>query len=48
MKKENEKVNFDLSVLDLKELVKLYEDITEFIKTLDDKKIAIEKVKDEN
>ena len=48
MKKENEKVNFDLSVLSLKELVKVYEDITDFIKTLDEKRIVIEKVKNEN
>lgn len=48
MKKENEKVNFDLSVLDLRELVKVYEDITDFIKTLDDKKIIIEKVEDDD
>lgn len=48
MKKENEKVNFDLSVLNLKELVTVYEEITDFIKLLEDKKIVTEKVEDEN
>lgn len=49
MKKNNEnKVDFDLSVLNFKELIKVYDDIDNFIKFLKDKKIIIEeKAKDE-
>lgn len=47
MKKEENKVDFDLSVLKLEELIKVYDDIDNFIKYLNDKKIIIEeKVKD--
>ena len=47
MKKEENKVDFDLSVLKLEELIKVYEKIDNFIKFLNDKKIVIEeKVKD--
>ena len=47
MTKENSKVDFDLSVLKLEELIKVYDDIDNFIKYLNDKKIVIEeKVKD--
>ena len=47
MKKEKNKVDFDLSVLKLEELIKVYENIENFIKYLKDKKIVIEeKVKD--
>lgn len=47
MKKEEKKVDFDLSVLKLEELIKVYGDIDNFIKFLNDKKIIIEeKVKD--
>lgn len=47
MKKEENKVDFDLSVLKLEELIKVYDDIDNFIKYLKDKKIVIEeKVKD--
>lgn len=47
MKKEENKVDFDLSVLKLEELIKVYDDINNFIKFLKDKKIVIEeKVKD--
>ena len=47
MKKEENKVDFDLSVLKLEELIKVYGDIDNFIKFLNDKKIIIEeKVKD--
>jgi len=47
MKKEENKVDFDLSVLKLEELIKVYENIENFIKYLKDKKIVIEeKVKD--
>ena len=47
MKKEENKVDFDLSVLKLEELIKVYEDVDNFIKLLKNKKIIIEeKVKD--
>jgi len=47
MKKEETKVDFDLSVLKLEELIKVYENVDNFIKYLNDKKIIIEeKVKD--
>lgn len=47
MKKEENKVDFDLSVLKLDELIKVYEDVENFIKFLNDKKIIIEeKVKE--
>ena len=42
MKKENSKVDFDLSVLSLEELVKVYQNITEFLHFLDESKIKIE------
>ena len=48
MKKEETKVDFDLSILKLEELIKVYDSIDNFIKYLNDKKIVIEeKVKDE-
>lgn len=48
MTKEENKVDFDLSVLKLEELIKAYDNIENFIKFLGDKKIVIEeKVKDE-
>ena len=37
-----EKIEFDLSALNLKELVEVYEDITEFIDFLKDNKIILE------
>lgn len=47
MKKDENKVDFDLSVLKLEELIKVYDNIDNFIKYLKDKKIVIEeKVKD--
>lgn len=47
MKKEENKVDFDLSVLKLEELIKVYDEIDNFIKFLNDKKIVIEeKAKD--
>jgi len=47
MKKEENKVDFDLSVLKLEELIKVYNEVDNFIKYLKDKKIDIEvKVKD--
>lgn len=49
MKKNKEKVNFDLSCLTLKELIKTYDDISEFLKFLGEKKIVLdEKEKDKN
>lgn len=47
MKKEENKVDFDLSVLKLEELIEVYEQVENFTKYLKDKKIVIEeKVKD--
>ena len=42
MKKEENKVDFDLSVLELEELIKVYDNVENFIKYLNDKKIVIE------
>jgi len=42
MKKEEKKVDFNLSILKLDELVKVFEDVSNFIKYLNDKKIIIE------
>ena len=42
IKKQENKVDFDLSVLKLDELIKVYEEIENFIKFLNDKKIIIE------
>ena len=42
MKKEENKVNFDLSNLNLSELIKVYEDINDFLIFLSDKKIMSE------
>lgn len=43
MKKE-EKVDFDLSTLTLQELIETYNNITDFIKYLDENKIEVEEV----
>lgn len=48
MKKEDNKVDFDLSKLTLQELVKVYENITEFLQFLDDTKIVQEEVEEED
>ena len=49
MKKEEDKVNFDISTLSLSELIKVYEDITNFLQFLEDKKIVQEeKVEEKN
>jgi len=49
MKKEENKVDFDLSVLSLEELIKVYENVDNFLKYLQGKKIIIEeKVVDKN
>ena len=42
MKKEENKVDFDLSVLSFEELIKVYDNVNNFIKYLNDKKIIIE------
>ena len=42
MKKEENKVNFDLSVLSLEELLEVYENIEEFLKYLNENRIEIE------
>lgn len=42
MAKEENKVNFDMSTLSLSELIKVYEDINNFIQFLDEKKIVEE------
>jgi hypothetical protein len=42
MKKEENKVDFDLSVLSFEELIKVYDNVNNFIKYLNDKKIVIE------
>jgi hypothetical protein len=48
MKKEN-KVNFDMSTLSLSELIKVYEDLIDFLQFLEDKKIIQEeKVEDQD
>ena len=48
MKKEENKVDFDLSVLKLEELIKVNDNIENFIKYLNDKKIVIEEKEKEN
>ena len=47
MAKEENKVNFDMSTLSLSELIKVYEDINNFIQFLDEKKIVQEEKVDE-
>ena len=47
MTKEEKKVDFNLSVLDLKDLIKVYNEVDNFIKYMKDKKIVIEE-KDKN
>lgn len=42
MKKEEKKVDFNLSILKLDELIKVFDDVNNFIKYLNDKKIVIE------
>jgi len=48
MAKSDAKVNFDLSQLNLDELIKVYENINNFLKFLEDKKIVIKKAEDKN
>jgi hypothetical protein len=42
MNKKEQKVDFDLSLLTLSELTKVYEDIVNFLKSLEEKKIVVE------
>ena len=42
MTKEEKKVDFNLSVLELKDLIKVYNEVDNFIKYMKDKKIVIE------
>lgn len=42
MKKKEEKINFDMSILSLSELIKVYENITDFLEYLESKKILPE------
>lgn len=46
-KKVVEKVNFDLSLLSLKDLIETYQEIDEFVKFTQDKRIIEQKVEDE-
>ena len=39
---DNEKVDFDLSTLNLHELVEVYNDITDFLNFLQENKISLE------
>ena len=39
---DNETVEFDLSTMDLQELVEVYKDITEFLEFLKENKITLE------
>ena len=48
MKKDENKVDFDLSVLTYEELIKVYENVENFIKVLKDKKIVIEEKVNDN
>lgn len=47
MEKKDNKVDFDLSTLTLQELIKVYEEMEEFLKTLDESKIVIEEKEEE-
>lgn len=42
MKKETTKINFDLSILSLSELIKIYEDISTFLETLEKSILPLE------
>lgn len=49
MKKNENKIDFDLSTLELEELIKVYENINDFLQFLNESKIVQEeKVDDEN
>ena len=46
MKKEDNKIDFDLSTLTLQELVEVYQEITDFLEYLKDNKIELEEEKE--
>lgn len=46
--KEDNKVDFDLSALTLDELIKVYENVEEFLVFLNDSKIEIEEKEEED
>lgn len=48
MEKNDNKVDFDLSALTLQELIKVYSEIEDFLKTIDESKIVIEEKKEES
>lgn len=48
MKKEEEKVEYDLSKLSLQELILVYQQITEFMVFINESKIEIEEEKEDN
>lgn len=47
-KTEKEKINFDLSILSLEELIEVYGEITDFLGFLDEKRILPEKKVEED
>ncbi len=47
MTKDENKVNFDMSTLSLEELIKVYEEITDFLKFLEEKKVVVEEKAEE-
>jgi len=47
VKEEENKVNFDLSTLNLDELIKVYENITDFLEFLEETKIEQEEKAEE-
>lgn len=48
MKNKDDKIEFDMSLLNLKELIKVYENIDDFLRFLNEKKIITEKKADKN
>lgn len=48
MKKEENKVNFDMSKLSLTELIKVYENINGFLQFLEEKRIVEEEVENQD
>lgn len=48
MKKKEEKINFDLSNLDLSELIQVYEKVNEFMSFLEENKIEMEEKEKED
>ena len=47
-KKDDNKVDFDLSTLTLQELIEVYENITEFLQFLSETKIVQEEVEEDD